>query len=301
MITGFAIHGFGAEALKLFALMESLHVEPNDITFIGLLHACSHAGMVEEGKRVFENMVNEYSLVPKIEHYGCMVDLLGRAALLHEAYEMIQNMPMKPNAIVWGALLAACKVHKNPSLGEIAARELLEMDPENCGYNVLISNMYAMENRWTDVSGIRTSMKNRGMKKEPGFSCIEVNGSVHEFIMGDNTHPQFEEINDMLGQMMKKLRKVGYKPDTSVVLLNVVEEEKEKSLKYHSEKVAMAFGLINTAPGTPIRVVKNLRVCDDCHNATKLLSKIYRRQIIVRDRNRFHHFIEGSCSCGDYW
>jgi len=301
MIVGFATHGFGEEALKLFTDMDILQIKPNDVTFIGLLHACSHAGMVMEGKRVFENMISKYGLVPKIEHYGCMVDLLGRAALLHEAYELIQNIPMKPNTIVWGALLAACKVHRNFSLGEIAARELFEMDPENCGYNVLQSNMYAAEKRWTDVVDVRTSMKNKGMKKEPGFSYIEVNGSVHQFIMGDDSHPQFQEIDEMLGEMARKLREAGYKPDTSAVLLNVDEEEKEKSLKYHSEKIAIAFGLISTAPGAPVRVVKNLRVCDDCHNAMKLLSKIYGRQIIARDRSRFHHFIDGSCSCGDYW
>lgn len=301
MITGFGMHGFGQEALELFTEMENSGIKPNDITFIGLLHACSHAGMVSEGKRVFENMVNKYCLVPKIEHYGCMVDLLGRAALLNEAYEMIQSMPMKPNAIIWSALVAACKVHRNHNLGEFAVRKLLEIDPGNCGYNVLMSNIYATGNRWTDVAGVRAAMENKGMKKEPGLSCIEANGSVHKFMSGDQGHPQFEEINDMLDEMMRKLRETGYKPETSVVLLNVGEEEREKSLKYHSEKIAMAFGLISTAPGTPIRIVKNLRVCDDCHTATKLLSKIYRRRIIVRDRNRFHHFANGSCSCGDYW
>ncbi|GMG99584.1 hypothetical protein Nepgr_001424 [Nepenthes gracilis] len=301
MMTGYGMHGFSNEALELFADMQRLGIAPNDVTFIGLLHACSHAGMVEEGKRVFGNMVNSYGLVPKIEHYGCMVDLLGRSGLLQEAHEMIESMPMKPNTAVWGALLAACKLHKNPTLGQLAAQKLLEIDPKNCGYNVLMSNIYAAANRWTDVAVIRTAMKNKQMRKEPGFSSIEVNGSVHEFMMGDQVHPHTEQINDMLVEMMKKLREAGYKPDTSIVLLNVDEEEKETSLTFHSEKIAMAFGLISTAPSTPIRIVKNLRVCDDCHTATKLLSKIYGRSITVRDRNRFHHFREGSCSCGDYW
>ncbi|KMS98114.1 hypothetical protein BVRB_4g095600 [Beta vulgaris subsp. vulgaris] len=301
MIMGFGMHGFGEEALELFTEMERSHIGPNDITFIALLNACSHAGMVTEGKRVFENMKNKYDLSPKIEHYGCMVDLLGRAGLLHEAYDVIQSMPMKPNTIVWGALLAACKIHKNPKLGVLAAIKLLEIDPDSCGHNVLVSNFYATENRWKDVVSVRKEMRNRGMKKEPGFSCIEVNGSVHEFTTGIQAHPRFVEIDDMLDQMIYKLKASGYEPDTSVVLLNIKEKEKEQSLKYHSEKIAMAFGLISTAPGTPIRIVKNLRVCDDCHTATKLLSKIYNRKIVVRDRNRFHHFSKGSCSCGDYW
>lgn len=196
--------------------------------------------------------------------------------MLHEAHEMIQNMPMKLNTVVSGAQFTACKVHRNFSLGEIATRELLEMDHANCGYNVLGSNIYATENRWSDVVGVRTSMKSKGMK-EPGFSCIEVNGSVHQFITRDDTYPQFQVINEMLGEMTRKLREASHKPDTSVVLLNAGEEEKEKSPRYHSEKIAIAFCLISRAPGTHIRVVKNLQICDDCHNATKLLSKTYGR------------------------
>ncbi|KNA03704.1 hypothetical protein SOVF_206570 [Spinacia oleracea] len=302
MIMGFGLHGFGEEALDLFIEMETYRIKPNDITFIGLLNGCSHAGMVTQGKRAFDKMRNKYGLLPKIEHYGCMVDLLGRAGLLSEAYDIIKSMPMKPNITVWGALLAACKVHKNPNMGELASKKLLEIDRDSCGHNVLISNIYAIEKRWNDVVSVRKAMKNRGINKEPGFSCIEVNGSVNEFTTGGvEAHPKFREIYDMLEEMIYKLKAAGYKPDTSVALLNIQEKEREHSLKYHSEKIAMAFGLINTAPGTPLRIVKNLRVCDDCHTATKLLSKIYKRKIIVRDRSRFHHFSEGFCSCGDHW
>ncbi|KAL9235148.1 hypothetical protein vseg_009936 [Gypsophila vaccaria] len=301
MMTGFGIHGYGEAAMELFIDMEKPGIKPNDVTFIGLLTACSHAGMVTEGKRVFEDMPKKYGLVPKIEHYGCMVDLLGRAGLLQEAYEMTQTMPVKPNTVVWGALLASCKVHKNPDLGEIAGKELLGIDPESCGHNILMSNVYAMGQRWTDVSNARMTMKRRGLVKEPGVSCIEVNGVVHEFKTAEKTHPKLEKINVMLREMIDKLKEAGYKPDISVVLLNLEEKEKEDSLRFHSEKIAMAFGLISTAPGTPIRIAKNLRVCDDCHTASKLLSKIYGRVFIVRDRSRFHRFRDGSCSCGDYW
>ncbi|XP_050383745.1 pentatricopeptide repeat-containing protein At2g02980, chloroplastic-like [Argentina anserina] len=301
MITGLAMHGCGKQALELFEEMQRRGVEPNDVTFIGLLHACSHAGLVAEGRQVFDKMLHDFGLAPKIEHYGCMVDLLGRAGKLIEAYEFIKSMPLKPNAIVLGSLLAACKTHKNPNLAEEAARQLLEMEPQNCGYEILMSNIYAASNRWTDVAGVRKALKDKGTKKEPGLSSIEVNGTVHDFMMGDKTHPQTREIYEMLAEMIKKLKETGYTPNTSVVLQNIDEEEKETALNYHSEKLAMAFGLISTAAGTPIRIVKNLRVCDDCHTATKLLSKIYGRVLIVRDRNRFHHFIEGTCSCGDYW
>ena len=301
IITGFGMHGYGEEALDIFSEMERQGVKPNGITFIGLLHACSHAGLVTEGRKLFEKMVHTFDLVPQIEHYGCMVDLLGRAGLLDEAHEMIKSMPITPNAIVWGALVAACRLHKNPELGELAATQLLAMEPENCGYNVLISNIYAAANRWSDAAGVRKTMKAIGMKKEPGHSLIEVNGTVHEFLTGDQSHPQIKSISKMLNEMRRKLNDAGYVPQTSAVLRNIDEEEKETALTFHSEKLAMAFGLISTAPSTPIRIVKNLRVCDDCHAATKLLSRIYGRVIIVRDRKRFHHFKEGYCSCGDYW
>lgn len=301
MITGFSMHGCGKEALELFEEMERLGVEPNDITFIGVFHACSHAGLVEEGKKLFEKMVCGFGLVPKIEHYGCMVDLLGRAGQLNEAHELIKSMPMQPNSIVWGTLLAACKLYKNQDLGEVAAKRILVLEPQNCGYNILMSNIYAAANRWSDAAVVRKTMKDKGIKKQPGLSSVEVDGSVHDFVMGDKAHPQTGKIYEMLAEMSMKLNEAGYTPNTSVVLQNIDEEEKETALNYHSEKLAMAFSLINTAAGTPIRIVKNLRVCDDCHTATKILSKIYGRVIVVRDRKRFHHFREGSCSCGDYW
>ncbi|KAF9608112.1 hypothetical protein IFM89_006039 [Coptis chinensis] len=301
MLCGLAMHGCGEEALELFFQLEKTGIKPNDITFIGVLHACSHAKLVTEGQTLFGQMEREFGVVPKVEHYGCMVDLLGRAGLIDMAHEMIRKMPIRPNTIVWGALLAACKLHKNLRLGEVAAKQLLEMEPHNCGYNVMMSNIYAAAHRWNDVAGVRKTMKDTGIKKAPGISSIEVNGSLHEFIMGDRSHPRTEEIFEMLTEMTKKLKQAGYVADTSAVLLNVDEEEKEIALAYHSERLAIAFGLISTAPSTPIRIVKNLRVCDDCHSATKLLSKIFGRVIVVRDRNRFHHFSEGSCSCRDFW
>ncbi|KAF7810954.1 pentatricopeptide repeat-containing protein [Senna tora] len=301
MISGFAMHGYGEAALELFTEMEREGVVPNDTTFVGALHACSHAGLVLEGKKLFQKMVHIYKLVPKVQHYGCMVDLLGRAGLLDEAQELISHMPMRPNMAVLGSLLAACKVHKNVKLGEWAAKQFLSLEPQKFGYNVLMSNIYAAANRWDDVAIIRRGMKDVGIRKEPGITSIEVNGSVHDFVMGDKTHPEKLKIYDMIDEMRKKLEDAGYTPHTSSVLKNIDVEEKETALNYHSEKLAMAFGLISTAPGVPIRIVKNLRICDDCHSATKLLSKIYGREIVVRDRNRFHHFKEGSCSCLEYW
>ncbi|KAJ4725320.1 Pentatricopeptide repeat [Melia azedarach] len=301
MIQGFAIHGLAKEALRNFYKMIKIGVKPNGVTFIGLLHACSHMGWVDEGRRFFYSMTTEYGIIPHIEHYGCMVDLLSRAGLLGEAYEFIMNMPIKPNGVVWGALLGGCRVHKNISLAEEATRHLGQLDPLNDGYYVVLSNIYAEAERWEDVIRVRKLMRNQGVKKTPGWSSITVDGMVHEFVAGDETHPQAEGIFRMWEQLLGEMKLKGYVPNTSVVLLDIEEKEKEKFLNRHSEKLALTFGLMNTPPGTPIRIMKNLRVCEDCHAAFKLISEIVNREIVVRDRNRFHYFKGGLCSCREYW
>ncbi|KAL5549410.1 hypothetical protein UlMin_004641 [Ulmus minor] len=301
MINGLAMHGKAEEALRIFSEMIRVGMQPNEVTFIGLLHACSHMGLIDKGRQFFVSMTKEYGIVPRIEHYGCMVDLLSRAGLLQEAYEFILNMPIKPNGVVWGALLGGCKVHKNILLAEEAIKHLSELDPLNDGYYVVLSNIYAEAGRWEDTIRVRKMMRDRGVKKTPGCSSITVDGIVHEFVAGDETHPQATEIFKKWGELLEKMKLKGYVPNTSVVTLDIEEDEKEKFLYRHSEKLALVFGLMNTAPGTPIRIMKNLRVCEDCHVAFKLASSIVSREIVVRDRNRFHHFRDGSCSCRDYW
>nr|XP_043610625.1 pentatricopeptide repeat-containing protein At5g66520-like [Erigeron canadensis] len=301
MIQGLAINGHGEEALELFSKMIQLRVKPNGVTFIGLLHACSHMGMVDEGRRYFASMSRDYGIVPRIEHYGCMVDLLSRAGLLKEAREFIKNMPIKPNGVVWGALLGGCRVHKNLEMAEEAIEHLLELDPLNDGYYVVLSNIYAEAKRWEDAARVRKLMRDRGVKKTPGSSSISIDGVVHEFVAGDETHPQRELIQERWEKLLEEMRLKGYEPNTSVILLDIEESEKVKFLYGHSEKLAVVFGLINTNNGTPIRIMKNLRVCEDCHAALKLISEIANREIVVRDRSRFHCFKNGVCSCKNYW
>ncbi|CAM8880127.1 unnamed protein product [Rhodiola kirilowii] len=301
MIGGQAMHGQAEEALRLFNEMIRTGMKPNGVTFVGLLHACSHMGLVDEGRKFFTSMVKDYRIVPKIEHYGCMVDLYSRAGLLEEAQKFIKNMPIEPNGVVWGALLGGCSLHKNVELAEEALKHLLELDPLNDGYYVVLSNIYAHAQRWEDTTRIRQLMRQRGAKKTPGWSTISVNGMVHEFVAGDETHPQSDKIFQKWDMLLEQMKLKGYVPNTSVVLLDVEENEKEKYLFRHSEKLALVFGLINTTTGTPIRIMKNLRVCEDCHEAVKIISAITSRDIIVRDRNRFHHFRKGSCSCRNYW
>ncbi|OVA16655.1 Pentatricopeptide repeat [Macleaya cordata] len=301
MIGGIAMHGKGEAAIELFEEMQKEMVAPDGITFVNLLSACAHTGLIEEGRRYFHLMKEVYGIEPKMEHYGCMVDLLGRAGFLEDARKLIDEMHMSPDAGVLGALLGACKIHGEIELGEQIGKRVIELEPHNSGRYVLLANLYANVGRWDDVAKMRKLMNDRGVKKLPGFSMIELEGVVSEFIAGGRTHPQAKEIYAKVDEMLERIRSIGYVPETDGVLHDIDEEEKENPLYYHSEKLAIAFGLLKTKPGSTIRISKNLRVCKDCHQASKFISKVFDREIVVRDRNRFHHFSKGECSCKDYW
>lgn len=281
--------------------MKQAGVRPNEVTFVSVLRGCCVVGLVEEGREHFDSMRREYGIEPWLEHYGCLVDLYGRAGRLDEALDVINKMPMKPHAGAWGALLNACRMYKNTEMGELALRKLVELETKNHGAYVLLSNIYAESKNWDRVINVRQIMKAKGVKKLPGCSVIEVDGEVHEFFAGDETHPRYNEIEVMLGEISRRLKLAGYVANTNPVMYDIEEEEKEDTLCKHSEKVAIAFGLISLKEGVPIRIVKNLRVCWDCHDVTKMISKVFNREIIVRDRNRFHHFKDGKCSCKGYW
>ncbi|KAA0025765.1 hypothetical protein IC582_019101 [Cucumis melo] len=302
IITGYAQHGLGEEALRVFHDMHFSGIMPDDITFVGVLSACSYTGNVKKGLEIFYSMETKYQVEQKIEHYACMVDLLGRAGKLNEAMDLIEKMPMEADAIIWGALLGACRTHMKLDLAEVAAKKLLYLEPKNAGPFILLSNIYASQGRWGDVAELRRNMRDRHVSKYPGCSWIVVEKKVHKFTGGDSSgHPEHSEINRILEWLSGLLREAGYYPDQSFVLHDVDEEEKVQSLEYHSEKLAVAYGLFKIPKGMPIRVMKNLRVCGDCHAAIKLIAKVTGREIILRDANRFHHFKDGSCSCQDYW
>ncbi|KAL0422106.1 UNVERIFIED_CONTAM: Pentatricopeptide repeat-containing protein [Sesamum latifolium] len=301
MISGLSMHGRADDAIDLFLKMQRDNVKPNDITFVALLNACAHAGLVHEGLKYFVRMKREYLVEPTAEHYGCVVNLLGKAGYLKEAENLISSMPMKPNGAVWGARLGACRIHGNVQLGEKAGEILLDLEPENSGRYTMLSNIYAKAGKWDKAQKVRTLMKERGVKTVTGRSIIDLNGVVHEFKAGDSSHPRMKDINLILEKIIQEIQLKGHQPDTSQVLFDINEEEKETSLKYHSEKLAIAFGILNTEPGATIRIVNNLRVCEDCHSATKIISQAHNREIIVRDRARYHHFRNGKCSCKDFW
>lgn len=301
MIRALAIHGCGSEALELFERMKQEGPVPDDVTMVAVICSCSHMGLVTEGREYFESMARIYGLEPKIEHFCCLVDLLGRAGLVKEAKETILSMPMKPNAVLWRSLLGAARIHGDLDTGEVALKNLVELEPETSGNYVLLSNTYSCMEKWDDAKRVRQLMKERGVDKNPGSSLVEVDGEMHEFIIGDKSHPHTRDIYLKLEEMNAKLQEYGYRAKTREVLFDIEEEEKEDALSYHSERLAIAFALIVTDSCMTIRIIKNLRVCVDCHSITKLLSLIYGREIIVRDRIRFHHFQKGKCSCMDYW
>ncbi|KAL5552264.1 hypothetical protein UlMin_002440 [Ulmus minor] len=301
MISGLAMHGHGRKALEVFDQMLEQGLVPDDVVYVGVLSACSQAGLVDEGFQCFDRMKYEHGIEPTVQHYGCLVDLLGRAGLLNEALELIKSMQIKPNDVVWRSLLSACRVHGNMETGEVAARNLFQLNSQNPSDYLVLSNMYAKAQKWDDFARIRTELASKGLTQTPGFSMVEVERKVKKFVSQDMLHPQCDGVHEMIHQMEWQLRFDGYSPDTSQVLLGVDEEEKRERLKYHSQKLAIAFALIHTSKGSPIRITRNLRMCSDCHTYTKYISVIYEREIIVKDRNRFHHFKDGTCSCRDYW
>lgn len=302
MINAYGMHGQGKAAIDIFNRMKEENIVPDHITFLVVLYACSHSGLIDEGQNFLEVMRREYDLEPWPEHYACLVDLLGRANRLEEAYQFVELMQIEPAAEVWCALLGACQVHSNKELGQIAARKLLELGPDNPGNYVLVSNVFAASQRWKDVEDVRVRMKESGLKKNPGCSWVEVGKKVHSFKARDKSHPQSDEIYNKLAQITDRLKREGdYVAQTKYVLHNVGEEQKAQILYGHGERLAIAYALLGTSDRACIRVTKNLRICGDCHTFCKLFSKLFERKLVVRDANRFHHFDKGICSCGDYW
>lgn len=300
MLTVYAHHGLGQEAVDLFEEMRAGGFQPNEITFLCVLNACSHAGFLDKGFYYFD-LMRKYKLEPDITHYVTIISLLGRAGQLDRAERFIRALPIVPTAAVWKALLGACRMHKNTELGAYAAERVFELDPHDSGPHLILSNIYASAGRLSDAARVRKMMSESGVKKEPACSWVEIENAVHVFVANDDAHPQREEIRKMWEKLRDGITKIGYVPDTSHVLWFVDQEERNKRLQYHSEKLALAFALVNIPVGTPITIKKNIRVCGDCHSAFKFVSKLIDREIILRDTNRFHHFRSGSCSCRDYW
>ncbi|KAL5573008.1 hypothetical protein UlMin_022605 [Ulmus minor] len=300
MLIACAQHAHTDRTFALFKQMESVGIRPNFITFLCVLYACSHAGLVEKGRYCFE-LMKDYGIEPGAQHYASMVDLLGRAGKLQDAVSVIEKMPIKPTEYVWAALLTGCRLHGNTELAAFVADKISELGDVSPGLHVLLSNAYAAAGRWEEAAKARKTLRDKGIKKETGLSWVEDGNKVHTFVSGDRSHMKTKEIYQKLEELGEEMERAGYVADTSFVLKRLDGEEKNQAIRFHSERLAITFGLITFPPERPIRVMKNLRVCGDCHTAIKFMSKCTGRVIIVRDNNRFHTFEEGKCTCGDYW
>ncbi|KAK1298026.1 putative pentatricopeptide repeat-containing protein [Acorus calamus] len=305
MIAGYARHGLCEEALELFEEMRMRgDRQPDLVTFVAILSACSHAGLVDRGLKHFKSMTRDHRLVPRMEHYSCVVDLLGRAGRLKEVEDFIRDMPIEPNVLVWRTVVCSFIRAKagNAGFAAEASEKLFELEPENAVNYVLASNMHASRGSWEGMERARARMSDARAVKEAGRSWVTMRDGVHVFRAGDRSHPEVAGIYAKLGELYAKMREMGYVPRAEFALYDVDAENKEEMLRCHSERLAVAFVLAR-APGAraPIRIMKNLRVCGDCHVAFGYVSEIVGRQIVLRDANRFHHFEGGKCSCGDYW
>ena len=289
LIFGLASNGHVSSALSAFEDMRLAGVEPDQITCLLVLYACSHGGLVDMGLDYFQSMREKHGIRPQLDHYVCLVDLLGRAGRLEEAMNVIETMPFKPDALIYKTLLGACKLHGNIPLGEHMARQGLELDPSDPAFYVLLANLYDDSGRSELGEKTRRMMRERGVRKNPGQSWMEERNMVHLFTAGDTSHPQIGKIHEKIESLIAQFRNQG------------IWYQENRALAHHSEKLAVAFGLISTPPKAPIRIIKNIRICRDCHDFIMNVTRLVDREIIVRDGNRFHSFKKGECSCRGYW
>lgn len=302
MLSGYAQQGDKTSVVELFQLMESRGFSPDEYSFLAVLTALSNAGLGSECERWVERMRVMYGLEPGLEHYTCLIGAYGRAGRLEEAEMIAIEMPFEPDAAVWRALLSCSAIHGVPDMALKMSKRLLELDSYDDSAYVIAANVLSSSGRWDEVGETRKEMRYRGVKKEGGKSWIEVKGNVHVFLAGDKNHIKADEIYAKLDELMEECEKLGYVPVWNEMVQKVEEGEKKHALWHHSEKLALAFGLVSgTPPGKAIRIVKNLRICRDCHESFKYISRVVEREIIVRDVNRYHRILNGSCTCGDLW
>ncbi|XP_022738518.1 pentatricopeptide repeat-containing protein At5g50390, chloroplastic isoform X2 [Durio zibethinus] len=300
LIAGYGNHGQGAKAVELFEQMLQERMRPNHVTFLAVLSACSHSRLFERGWEIFLSMSRDHKIKPRAMHYACMIELLGQEGLLDEAFALIRSAPFKPTANMWAALLTASRVNGNFELGKFVAEKLYGMEPEKLGNYVVLLNIYNDSGKLKEAAAVLQTLRRKGLRMRPVCCWIEVNKQSHVFVSGDKCHVQTNEIYQKVDSLMLEISKHGYVPKEKILLPDVDEQE-QNVLLYHSEKLAVAFGLINTRNGSPLQIVQGHRICNDCHHAVKLIALVTRREIVVRDCSRFHHFKDGSCSCGDYW
>lgn len=303
MMAGYAQLGDYQSAFELFESLQVRGFLPDEYSFLAILTALYNAGMFVQIEQWLTKMTLDYGLEPSLEHYTCLVGAMARAGEFERAERVVLKMPFEPDAAVWRALLSACAYRGEADRAWSVAKRVLELEPHDDYAYVIVANVLSSAGRWDDVAGLRKMMRERRLKKKGGRSWIEVQGEVHVFVAGDWKHERSKEIYQKLAELMGDIEKLGYVPVWDEVLHNVGEEKRKEALWYHSEKLAVAFGVLcgSVPSGKPLRIVKNLRICKDCHEAFKYMTRVLEREIIVRDVNRYHRFLNGNCTCRDIW
>lgn len=303
LIAGQLLHRQGNEALAIWSRMEKAGIKPDAITFVLIVSSYKYtsSNLLDECRSLFLSMKMIHDLEPTSEHYASLVGVLGYWGLLEEAEELINKMPFDPEVSVWRALLDGCRLHANTSIGKRVAKHIIGMEPRDPSTYVLVSNLYAASGRWHCSEMVRENMRDRGLRKHPCRSWVIIKKQLHTFYARDKSHPQSKDIYSGLDILILKCLKAGYEPDMSFVLQEVEEQQKKDFLFYHSAKLAATYGLLKTRPGEPIRVVKNILLCRDCHTFLKYATVVTQREIILRDASGFHCFSNGQCSCKGYW
>lgn len=300
LIGGYAYHGMGCMAVKMFDRMVKEGFVPNHVTFLALLIACVYSGMSKKGRSIFENM-QEYKVKPRAMHYACIVDLLGREGLLQEALDLIQKAPCGPTRNMWAALLRACRAHENVELGLYAAERLYCMDPRKLSNYVVLLNLYLKRGRMQDAERVIDTLTKQGLEPSVSYTWMEVKKKPYRFFTGDKSHPQSVHIYQKIDELMREIEKAVPAGEIAKCVLPDVSEQELTAHAYHSETLAVAFGLLVTPEFSPLRLVQPHRICEHCHAFIEVVGLLTRRDIVIRDANRFHHFSEGKCSCGSYW
>lgn len=299
LLAGHILHRQGDETLAVWEKMEKLGIKPDSITCLYVISAYKHtsSNLVGACRSFFNSMDSAYNIQPSTEHYAHLVGVLGYWGLLDEAEETIHKMPFPPKASVWRVLLDCCRMHLNITVGKRVAKEILSIEPHDPSTFILRSNLLSASGRWHCSEQAREEMREKGFRKIPGRSWIIHDNKVHSFFARDSSHPLTKDIHSGLEILILECLKSGYVPDTSFVLHEVEEHQKKNFLYYHSAKLAVTYGLLMTRPGKPIRVMKNILLCGDCHTFLKHVSVVTKREIHVRDASGFHYFSCGNCTC----
>uniref|UniRef100_A0ACD6AEY1 Uncharacterized protein n=1 Tax=Avena sativa TaxID=4498 RepID=A0ACD6AEY1_AVESA len=298
MMSCYLLHRMPRDIKKMFKLLEQSRIQPDPVTFIILLSACKQEGSMEEARNYFYSMEDLYGIKPTLKHYTCMVDIMGTAGLLEESLELIQKMPLEPDACLWSTVLKACKLHSNLEVAAKAAKSLFEIEPNNTSNYMVLSNIYANDGLWDSTESVRDAMTEQGLHVERQCSWIYLGTRVDSFEAGDLSHPAFENILSAWKDVASRMEQSGYAPQDNEPYCNV---EVDPLSCHHTERIAVCYGLISMCGHEPIRVSKNFRMCKECHSSIKFISRDKNRQILISDGCTYHHFNDGSCSCGDMW